>query len=84
MPRNPGDSGLYDEHRWGGTPDELTPGEHPSPEQRLVQEMLNWMHEANSRLEYEIDKTTGYQFGGNPEMNPIFKAAKRFVMGGAR
>lgn len=39
--------------------------------------LLEWAIEANSRLEYQ--KYNGMQLGGNPEANPIFKAAKAAI-----
>lgn len=43
-------------------------------ELRALTRLLAWAKGANSRLEYE--RVDGFQFGGNPEMNPIFRSAE--------
>lgn len=60
------------EARIGGERDDESPHDY-CREALLV--LLAWAHEANSRLTYEVDD--GRQFGGNPELNPIFKMANR-------
>ena len=42
-----------------------------------LEQLLAWAEAANQRLDYERkDGETGFQFGGNPYANQVFKAAR--------
>jgi hypothetical protein len=42
---------------------------------KSLEALLEWATQANRRLEFERDRETGFQFGGNPYSNPTFKVA---------